>query len=255
MAATYLSKALRKVARSGKIPTTLSSKEIMKIDAQLRERSIFSARVANTEILDEISSITRAVVRGEMTPAAARRQLGTFIRAEGYEPEPGEEGTIKDLTSKARLNLIVDTNARMAKGYAKRVESMANLEDRPWQELYRQYRRKQPRDWVTRWRQAGGRLMGGRFLAPVTSPIWAGISAFGLPYPPFDFNSGMGVRTLPNSKVGKKAPKQKPQRIQEFNDGLQSELTTKDPKLRRQLLRDLGPGYTTRGGILRKKKS
>ena len=37
---------------------------------------------------------------------------------------------------------------------------------------------------------------GGRMIALKTDPIWMRISAFGLPWPPFDFNSGMGVRNV-----------------------------------------------------------
>ncbi len=51
------------------------------------------------------------------------------------------------------------------------------------------------RNWVSRWIEAGGSLYGaGRMVALKGDPVWSGISRFGNPYPPFDYNSGMGLR-------------------------------------------------------------
>lgn len=245
--ADHVSAALRKVAASGKLATRLSSAELARIRPAIRERAVFSAKVANAEFLDKISSVTRSVVRGEISPGSAKRMLKAFLDAEGYEPEPGEAGKITDLSSDARLRLIVQTNAGMAKGYAKHVAAQKDLDRRPWQELFRQYQRKEPRDWPARWRAAGGTVRAGRMVAEVNSPVWTAISAFGLPYPPFDFNSGMGVRTLSERQVGRKAARQMPKPPPDFNAGLQSDVLVEDDRIRRQLLRDLGPGYTTRG--------
>ncbi len=244
-----VSQAIRKLARSGKLPTTLSAKELARISEQIRERAVFSARVANAQILDEIKHVATAVSRGELTQTEGIKTLKSFVKAEGYTPEPGEEGTIKDLLSPARLKLIVRTNAGMAKGYGQHVAAQEKLDKQPWQELYRREMRKVPRDWISRWRGAGGRLSGGKMIAPVNSPIWSSISGFGLPYPPFDYNSGMWVRQLSERQVGKKAPKQVKE-LPKFNESLQSEAVIRDPKLRRQLLEDLGPGYKTRRGVL-----
>jgi hypothetical protein len=244
-----LSQAIRKLARSGKLPTTLSAKELSKISEQIRERAVFSARVSNAQILDEIRHVATAVSRGELTQKQGIATLKSFVKAEGYTPEPGEEGTIKDLLSPARLKLIVKTNAGMAKGYGQHVAAQENLASAPWQELYRREARNEPRDWISRWRGAGGRLSAGRMIAPVNAPIWSMISGFGLPYPPFDYNSGMWTRQLSERKVGKKAPPQTKE-APKFNETLKSEAVIRDPNLRRQLLKDLGPGYKTKRGVL-----
>jgi hypothetical protein len=68
-------------------------------------------------------------------------------------------------------------------------------------ELLRVELRKAPRNWTERWRGAGGRLYAGRMLAQVNDPIWTKISAFGNPYPPFDYGSGMGVLDLPRAEA------------------------------------------------------
>jgi len=52
------------------------------------------------------------------------------------------------------------------------------------------------RAWQMRWAQNGGRLFAGRMIARKDDPIWTKISTFGVPYPSFDFNSGMGVRDI-----------------------------------------------------------
>lgn len=61
----------------------------------------------------------------------------------------------------------------------------------PAQELKRGGARKKPRDWKKRWQDAGGKLVEGRMVALVDDPIWARISRWGDPLPPFDYNSGM----------------------------------------------------------------
>lgn len=42
----------------------------------------------------------------------------------------------------------------------------------------------------------GGKLTDGRMIARKDDPIWTAISAFGRPYPPFDYNSGMITREI-----------------------------------------------------------
>jgi hypothetical protein len=67
----------------------------------------------------------------------------------------------------------------------------------PAQELIRVMARKVPRStWRQRWQEAGGEFFDGRMVALKTSPIWANLSVFGLPYPPFDYGSGMGLRDV-----------------------------------------------------------
>ncbi|WP_417006553.1 hypothetical protein [Akkermansia sp.] len=69
----------------------------------------------------------------------------------------------------------------------------------PAQRLVRIRYSRQPRDWDARWREAAaavnyeGVATDGSYIALLTSPIWRKLSRFDLPYPPFDFNSGMGV--------------------------------------------------------------
>lgn len=248
-----LSSAVRRARGIGKLPTTLGAAELAKISASIREVALFSARVANAEYLEKIQSVAEAVARGEITREAAQRTLKGFLKATGYEPEPGTEGTIQDLSSNARLRLIVRTQSGFARGYGVRAEALQNLAKRPWFELYRREQRKEPRDWPSRWRAAGGRLSKKRFLAPITDPIWTRISDFGHPYPPFAFNSGMWVRSLSDRQAGKKAKRQTKPALLQFDQDTKSAVLVKDAGLKKQLLKDLGPDYHVTKGVLRKK--
>ena len=52
-------------------------------------------------------------------------------------------------------------------------------------------------------------------IALKSSPVWEAISAFGTPYPPFDFNSGMWVRDI--------------DRLEAIDLGLMGEADTAEP--------------------------
>src|SRR5574337_1593062 len=100
----------------------------------------------------------------------------------------------------------------MAWGYGSWMQGQAPaiLNLWPAQELFRAFPRKTHRQWSGedaeniikgepiegRWADAGGQLFDGRMIALKNAPIWTDISAFGNPYPPFDFNSGMWVRDV-----------------------------------------------------------
>ncbi len=116
----------------------------------------------------------------------------------GLAPEDErKKGGLQDPTSRARAQVIVDTNAGLAAGYIRHCEDMT-LGARllyPCKELVRSpvSNPKMPRDWRDRWRKAGGKTYGTseRMIALVEDPIWSKLSRFGSPYPQFDYNSGM----------------------------------------------------------------
>lgn len=69
-------------------------------------------------------------------------------------------------------------------------------EEWPALELIRVRDSRKPRDWSERWIENGGQFYGNRMIALRNDPIWTAISRFGKPWPPFDFNSGMGVESV-----------------------------------------------------------
>ncbi|MGN0843825.1 MAG: hypothetical protein ACI4QT_01240 [Kiritimatiellia bacterium] len=100
----------------------------------------------------------------------------------------------------------------------------------PAQELLRIRSRRNVRDWATKWHDAGGKFFDGRMIALKTDPIWTNISRFGHPWPPFDFNSGMGVRDVSRADairlgvIKKDDPPPKMPETKPMNDGLEAAL-------------------------------
>jgi len=177
------------------LPTDLSSRMLSQLPVQVRQRAIISAGVQNTDFLTRVGEAVDRMVGGESNRATER----TALR------ELAESLDLKNLQTDSRLNLILDTQAKMSNGYGSFIEGQhpSVLFQWPAQEFYRAEDRKEPRDWPSRWADAGGEFYPGdsdypegRMVALKSDPIWYDISAFGQPYAPFDFNSGMDLRDV-----------------------------------------------------------
>jgi hypothetical protein len=222
--------AIAALAEKGLLPTTLGTDELSHLPAELRRMSIFSARVSRADILDEILTLCRQVVDPTATSETpgtavdvptAIAKLGSYLRGIGYAPEPGTEGSLKDLASYPRRELIVRMNTQMVYGLGQHIQANDPevLDAFPAQELYRARGRKNPRGggggnqfsaadgyggtfWPRKWLDAGGKFYGGgRMIALKDDPIWTKMSRFGNPYPPYDFNSGLGVKPVPRREA------------------------------------------------------
>lgn len=198
--------AIAALQAKGLMPTNLSSAELQRLSVELRERSFFSARVSNAEFLSQLYDKINTIVSPEnraagdyMSPGRFRVEAREILAALGYSPDPEDAGTIKDLRTDKRLNLIAQMNAQQLRGKGQWLQGQdpAARDAFPAQELFRLEMRDEPRDWISIWRGAGGRIVGGgRMIALRNDEIWTNISRFGTPYPPFDFNSGMWVRPV-----------------------------------------------------------
>lgn len=154
------------------LPTAKNSLEISRdFEAKLRAQAFFSARVAESRILDRLRSVSDAYSRGEIGLAEARTQLKKFLRGEGKDD--GSD-SLRNLASTARLNLILEQNARMAAAVGRYQVSMdPEIKDR----------------WPC-WRYIGSTALNprdshARYAGKVyrkDDPIWHKI------YPPSDFN-------------------------------------------------------------------
>jgi len=198
------------VARLRKNPlllTSLSSAQLNRLPAELRQRAFFSARVLNAQILQGFKDAVDAIVSGTSNAATQRLKLKDLLDAIGYVPNEGEEGSLKDLGSNARLNVMLNTNTDLLRGWGQWTQgnSEGGLIAFPAQELIRVAERRVPREWEDIWDEAADALgdattatdsSSGRLIAMKNDPIWLEISDFGLPYPPFKFNSGMGVEDV-----------------------------------------------------------
>jgi hypothetical protein len=220
------------------MPTRLGTAELQRLDGDILRSSLFSARTTMRSYLEKIREQVRLMIdpqpgvrtRDDGTPiteginlADARVELRDVLRQLGYQPAPEERGTLRDLSSEARLDLVVRTNVEISQGYGQWVQGMDEdvLDAFPAQELYRAGSPKVARDWYRRWRVAAGvvgdtdalRILEGRgiMVARKDSPIWQALGdGLGLPaneasdalhnpYPPYAFNSQMDVRDVDRS--------------------------------------------------------
>ncbi len=178
--------------------TSGGTADLARLEPAVRERAIFSATVTSAELLDGIDRRVQSILAGKEDQATARLGLKQILADMGYTA-PGETaGTLQDLRTDERLNLIIETNVEMARGYGQWVQGQQAdvLDEYPAQELVRVRQSAKPRDWAARWAEKDGQFFDGRMVALKNDPIWARISRFGLPYAPFDFNSGMDTRDV-----------------------------------------------------------
>jgi hypothetical protein len=234
-APTPFREALRRLFVRRTMPTTLSTAQIQQLDADIQRGSLYSARTTLRGYLERIRETITTIldpksgsrVREDGTPitegmnmADARLALKRELQALNYQPDPDKRGTIQDLSSDRRIELVVRTNTEISQGYGQWVQGQdpAVLDAFPAQELYRAGSPKVARNWKHRWRAAAGavgdtdaiRILSetGKLIARKDSPIWQalgdglgltadeGDDALHNPYPPFAFNSSMDVRDV-----------------------------------------------------------
>lgn len=257
------------------LPTILSSADLSEIGAGIRERAVFAARAVIAEFLDGVDRGVKGILQGKTVaelPAVdlptARLELKEILKSVDYKPAPEDVGTIKDLSTDARLNLILKTNTDMAQGYGyfEQGQDDAVLDEWPCQELVRIEDRTERRNWYERWRGNGGNIYPGNFrglplvqgagvegrcIARKDDPIWSAISAFGQPYPPFDFQSGVGVRDVSRSEAMELGVIYRDTRVEPqsrgFNDDLRAAPDVRSASLRSVLEAE---GYQFDGDVL-----
>lgn len=267
--------ALQSRAVRSILPTVLSSAELSQVAVALRERAVFSARVIITELLDGVDRGVSGILQGKVSPdlptvdlPSVRLELKEILKSVDYRPAAEDVGTLKDLRTDARLNLILETNTKMAQGYGQWEQGQddAVLDEWPCQELVRAEDRVERRNWYERWRGAGGTIypgtprglplvqgaaMEGRCIARKDAPIWSAISRFGQPYPPFDFNSGVDVRDVSRAEAMELGIIDRDTRVQRQSRGFNADLQA-TPDVRAAELRNAleAEGYEFDGDVL-----
>lgn len=266
-------RARDRIERKVPVLSELKSAQWLKMPLALRERAQFSAGVINARVMAGVQSRLLQIVREERenlangkTAVLDRRNFVSQIRdiglQEGLTPaDPLLRGGLRDITSIPRLAMIYDIQTQQAEGYArwKADQDPDALDEFPAQELVRIEDRMVPRDWAARWQDAGGQFFdGGRMIALKSDAIWETISAFGTPYPPFDFNSGMGLVDVDRTEaesLGLLKPGELVQpRTAGFNDELSLSISDmlKDPAAgqawEEKLREDFGDQITIDGG-------
>lgn len=230
MAVTEFKAATDQFRRKIIAPTYLTSSQILGIDSSIRRAALFSAQTANAGYLQKIMSVVDSILAPKtvmrdglpvtegMNFADARLALKEALDKISYQPKPGEAGTIQDLRSDGRLNLITTTQVEMSQGFGQMVlgQDETILDQWPAQELFRAEDRKEERDWNSRWKQAATAANDGNayrvlsdygvMIAMKDSVIWDMLGelwddSLGNPYPPFAFRSGMWIRDVDRDKA------------------------------------------------------
>lgn len=193
---------IEEFTRKTDVPSWARTAEWQDVPAQLRRRAFFSAGIEDARVLSaDRNAVAKLLQSASKDGKLYRRdtaitELKALAEARGLDTGTGN--VITNPAAERRIALVVDVNRAQAQGYArfKRSSSGGALLAFPAQELVRVRNSKVKREWTARWKAAGGKLYNGRMIALKSDPIWTKLSRFGLPYPPFDFNSGMGVRDI-----------------------------------------------------------
>lgn len=240
------------ILRKALVGSGLDSSGWSTIQAGIRDRAFFSSQVNQAKIVYAMRKNVADLVGGGKSPSEVRRDLRAYLDSIGYDA--GENrGTIKDLMTKARLDVMMKTNADQAKGYAShlRATTAGAILAFPAYELIRVQQRKMPRDWHSRWIKAANAVGWegvsrdtDRMIALKTSPVWAELSVFGNPFPPFDYNSGMGIRDIAKSvcrEIGLLGKDEQPEipPPPDFNGNLQAQVQMRNDDPEAQRLKDI----------------
>ena len=268
--------------------TDLGSAELKGFSRELLNRSIFSARVTNADFLGEVATAVDDILAGKTNMAQGRWVLQRKLKQLGYDPmlgfpgdmaniPPAEAGSLQDLSSTQRLDLIIETNVRMASCYAQHLAGNTPyaLHAYPAWELVRRFVRDVPRGspesksigWPQRWADAAdavndeGVLARQRavpdMVALKDSPIWQALGdgagdytdTLGNPYPPFAFRSGMAWQPVRRDRCvslglisGDESPRRTDAQLTPGEREVRAAFDKLSPDLRAELERELNTG-------------
>ena len=229
------------ILKKALVTSGLDTKGWMEIETALRNRAFFSAEVMQMRIVHDFRTNVAEIMKNAKSNSEVRRDIREILASIGYDS--GENrGTIKDLMTKARLDVMIRTNIQQARGYANHLKatSAGAIMAFPAYEFVRVQQRKVPRNWGSRWTKAANTVGWegvakdtSRMIALKYSPIWKELSVFGNPFPPFDFNSGMGVRDVSKSvcrEIGLLGPGEQPKIPEkpDFNGNLEAAVNFDD---------------------------
>ena len=224
------------------LPSALGSADLRALGREVHLQSVFSARTTNAGYLETVAEVIDDMLSGQLSLAAGRLRCLKELARAGYDPAGGfpeewgqvpfaERGSLQDLSSQPRIDLMLTTNLALARNYGRVLEGNTEMARRlfPAWELVRLAERETPRGfkrtahhlrpdpasgWPRRWAAAGESVawegaVKEPMIALKDSPIWQALGAgaggdwsdtLGHPYPPFAFNSGMDWRAVPRAE-------------------------------------------------------
>lgn len=221
---TPIQQALKLAKDREVMPTFLGTADLRELEQAMLDRAFWSARTTHAAYLRDLKALVERYVRGEgynNDLAQLRIEARRLLVRYGYTPEigfpgdealgvpPAEPGSLRDLSSERRLNLILDTQSKLMRGLGQKLRGLDRMETAPAWQLVRAEARRAPRDWEERFATAAdnidnqGVLDAGQMIALKTSPVWAALGsahlfddALNVDHPPFAFQSGMGWREV-----------------------------------------------------------
>jgi hypothetical protein len=249
--------ALWKIGDRTPIGSQLNSTTWGAVPLALRERAFFSSQVesvrflqrARESIQDFLSGAKEVLADGQTVLKTGSRadfvkQLSAFAIAEGMGPlDPEDAGTIKDITSQKRLELIFDTQTRQAQdyGYWKQGMDPAVLDAFPAQRFIREVAVKEERD--------SHQLYEDQVFLKSDLDIWIRINEdFGVPWGPWGWGCGHGVEDVDRAEaeeLGLRIPKdpntQLPKSVEmDFNERLEASARGLDADMLQLLRTEFG---------------
>lgn len=254
--------------------TELSSaqmKEVLRrLPESIRRRFFFMSRVDNYQTLERLRTIIAQL--GDINTAKGRELAREFLAETGYQPAPGTEDTIRDLRTRRRLDLVIDSNLQQTDGFAHfaQRQNADVLLAFPALELVREFARDLPRGspeyrgpasigWPQRWlmaAQMSGDLDAARVLnetqrmvALSDSRIWDVLGSewedsLGSPHDPLAWGTGMRQRPVGRRDaiaLGLIEPDEtvQPRSIPDFNAALEQPVEVRDQEMFDALQRTL----------------
>jgi len=253
-------------------PTDMTSAQIRGMSRELRMRSVFSARMTNAEAVQELADVVHDMLSGKINMATGRLRMMRKLASLGYDPEkgfpgemgvvpPAERGSLRDLSSERRIDLMLRTSHAIATGYGRMVAGNRPyaLREYPAWQLVRLGWRQVPRGseeshsagWSLRWSYAGESIhwkgaVERPFIARKDSPIWQALGdgvggytdTLDNPFPPFAFNSGMAWREVSRSECVRLGLIQGEEESEPMSGGF-----VPDKEKMRKILDELGPEF------------
>ncbi|HEY5297772.1 MAG TPA: hypothetical protein VIK59_07590 [Verrucomicrobiae bacterium] len=149
------------------------------------------------------------------SPTSAEKILETVLKyAVGNANKAATHCEIRNMLTETnqqidddRVNLCVETASRLIHGCFRWMQGQENADELdiyPALQLSDCYHHAEPVDWLQKWRDNGGQVFArNEMIALKNDPVWIRISAFGLPFPPFDLDSGMDVDAVPRNEAEK----------------------------------------------------
>lgn len=208
------------------LPTSGRTRDFAPLDAAIKQRAMWSATVSSVELLQKYEDVINGILTGQLDQAAGRVMIKDLLEDMGYVSDPNNAGGLQDLASPRRINLTIETNVDIARGYGWREQGMQPdvLDEFPAYEFYRAFGTGTPRgyrrgadgalvdvpgdSWPERWEKAGGIFYGPRMIALKTDPVWSRLGdpklfddGIGNEWPPFAFNSGMDWRDIDRAEA------------------------------------------------------